>query len=94
MAKCGRTNNFCSNKITYDIQRGGIDVEPDYYDMKKDTFTAFTGTAIALTNALNFIVGVFVNGVRYEEGIDFTVSGTNITFVETQTDSTVVAIYF
>lgn len=62
--------------------------------MKEEKFPNETAPDVTLSSAINFIVGVFRNGVRLESTTDYSVAGTTITFVEALVNDNIVVIYF
>lgn len=62
--------------------------------MKEEKFDNQTAPDVTLSSTINFIIGVFRNGIRLESTIDYSVSGTTITFVEALVNDNIVVIYF
>lgn len=96
MAKCNKQNNFCSNKITFDIQRGAINIYDDYLNMKEEIFNNQTGPSVTLTkvNPINFIVLISRNGVALTPIIDYNLVGQIVTFVDPLVNDNIRTVYF
>lgn len=88
-SKCGVFG--CRNRLIY-LQQAGM-FPNAINDMKKEKFNGTTGASVTVTSTINFIVGVFVNGVRYEESDDYTVAGKTITFLVALANDNVVVVY-
>jgi hypothetical protein len=57
------------------------------------TDPSVTGTAFVLANTPAFIYGVYVNGVFYTQGVDYTLAAATITFLVALAADQVTVVY-
>lgn len=59
----------------------------------EQTDTSFSGTNLVLTYSPSFVFGVYVNGVRRTQGVDYTLSLNQITFTDPLLSDSVSVVY-